>query len=187
MKIEFLQHNITRLLCQRNGLLVVIGLMAVSHVILGTVIAFKSERIILVPPQIKRSFWVEGKKFSKEYLEEMGVYLSKLLLDLSPSSFSYNHETLLKYATPEAYGALKKQLLRDGEYYTSLQLSTHFQPAQVTANAETLEVEVKGTLISYVAGKQIRNSQETLSLKFTARGGGLLLERVSGGIPHEES
>ncbi|OJW46253.1 MAG: type IV conjugative transfer system protein TraE [Alphaproteobacteria bacterium 41-28] len=187
MKLDFLQHNITKLLSQRNGLLVVVGLMSLSHLILGTALLFKSERIILIPPHIKRSFWVEGKKVSKEYLEEMGVYLSKLFLDLSPSSFPYNHETLLKYATPEAYGALKKQLLRDGKHYTSLQLSTHFKPAQVTANPETLEVEVKGLLSSYVAGKHIRDSQETLSLKFTERGGGLLLERVTGGIPHEES
>src|SRR5437660_12446522 len=97
----------------------------------------KSERIILVPPHIKRTLWVEGGEVSKEYLEEMGAYLSKLLLDLSPTSFSYNHETLLKYAAPEAYGTLKKQLLKDGEQYTKLQLSTHFRPAQITANPQT--------------------------------------------------
>jgi hypothetical protein len=30
-----------------------------------------SEKTVLVPPEIKRSFWVSGKVVSKEYLEEM--------------------------------------------------------------------------------------------------------------------
>ncbi len=185
MKVDFLQHNITKLISQRNGCMGISMGLLLSNIILGITVFSKSERTLFVPPQIKRPFWVQGKEFSKEYLEEMGVYLSKLLLDLTPSTFSYNHETLLQYATPESYGSLKSQLLKDGQHYTSLQLSTHFYAAQVIANPQTYEVEVKGTLTNYVSGKQINSSQETVLLKFTERGGGLLLERVTGGISHE--
>ena len=154
--------------------------------ILTTALFLKNERTILVPPHITKTLWVEGGTVSKEYLEEMGLYISKLLLDLSPTGFSYNHETLLKYAAPEAYGALKKQLMEDGEHYTKLQLSTHFKPTEVKANPNKLHVEVKGTLSSYVAGKEIRSSLETLSLQFSLRGAGLLLEKVTGGLSHGE-
>lgn len=130
--------------------------------------------------------WIQGDQVSKEYLAEMGAYISKLFLDLSPSTISYNHGILLSYATPEAYGSLKKQLLKEGEEYTKLQLSTHFKPSEILASPETLEVTIKGTMSSYVAGKHIRDSQETVAIQFTHRDAGLLLEQVTGGLPNEE-
>jgi conjugal transfer pilus assembly protein TraE len=185
MRIDFLQHNITRILSQRNGLLIVVGVLALSNVILSAGYLYKSEKIILVPPHIKKTVWIQGGEVSQSYLEEMGLYMVKLLHDLSPASFAYNHDTLLKYATPEAYGSLKKQLMEDGEQYIKFQLSTNFKPMEVTAYPEILEVVVKGTLASFVSGKHIHDSQETISLKFSLRGDGLLLERVTGGKPHE--
>jgi conjugal transfer pilus assembly protein TraE len=185
MKIDFLNHNILKIMSQRNAWIGISAGMVMSNIILSIALFLKNERTILVPPHITKTLWVEGGTISKEYLEEMGLYISKLLLDLSPTSFVYNHETLLRYATPEAYGALKKQLIEDGEYYTKLQLSTHFKPTEVTANPSKLSVEVKGNLTSYVAGKEIRTSLETISLQFSLRGAGLLLERVTGGIQHD--
>lgn len=185
MKVDFLRENIIKLISQRNGLSMLTGVLALSNVLLGIVLICRSERTILLPPHITKTMWVEGGEVSKEYLEEIGLYMSKILLDLTPTSFSYNHEILLKYATPETYGALKKQLRHDGEQYTKLQLSTHFKPSQITANPKTLEVEVKGILASYIAGKHVRDSQTTLILKFTIRGGGILLESVTGGSPNE--
>lgn len=179
MNTEFLRRNILKLISQRNGWIGIATLTAMSTVLLSTALFFKNERTILVPPHISKTLWVEGGSVSKEYLEEMGMYISKLLLDLTPTSFTYNHETLLKYATPEAYGALKKQFIDDGEEYTKLQLSTHFKPTEVIAHPKKLHVRVKGNLTSYVAGKQMDSSLETVFLQFSLRGAGLLLEKVS--------
>lgn len=192
MKADFLHHNILKIMSQRNAWIGLSALVVMSNMILSIALFLKSERIILVPPHITKTLWIEGGTVSKDYLEEMGLYMSKLLLDLSPTSFPYNHETLLRYTTPEAYGALKKQLLEDGDTYTKLQLSTHFKPTEVTANPHKLHVEVKGTLTSYVAGKEIRSSLETVSLQFSLRGAGLLLEKACpreggnlGGLQHD--
>lgn len=184
MNTEFLQKNALKFLFQRTALLVLSGILLFSNIVLGTSLLFKRERTILLPPEIRRAFWVGWGEISTEYLEDMGWGLSKLLLDISPSSFPYNHERLLKYVAPEAHGELKKKLMKEGEQYYSLQLSTHFYPAQVTANPKTLEVEIKGGLTCFVAGKHIRTSQETVTFKFTQRGGGLLVERIRGG-PHD--
>ena len=187
MRFEYLQENILRLISQRNAWMGISALMALSNVILGSALLYKRERIVLVPPQITKSFWVQGNEVSKEYLEEIGLYMSKLLLDLSPSSFSYNHEVLLRYVAPQAYGTLKSQFLQEGEQYKSLQLTTHFKPSQITANPKTLEIEVQGTLTSYVAGKRVEETSETVFLKFTNRGGGLLLEKVTSPILQKEN
>lgn len=182
MKLDFLQENIVRIISQRNAWISFASLMILSNVILGTILFFKREKIIIVPGQITKSFWVQGSEVSQEYLEEIGLYMSKLLLDLSPSSFSYNHEILLKYVVPESYGQLKKKFLKEGENYKSLQLTTHFKPSQIIASPKSLEVEIQGTLTSYIAGNRVQDSQETLHFKFANRGGGILLEQVSSSL-----
>lgn len=178
MKTEILQQNITKLLSQRNAIGVLSGVQTLSMAVLIIALACKSERTILMPPEIKREMWFQGGNVSVSYLESFGEYISKLFLDITPSNFAHNHEQILKYATPEAYGALKKQLMNDGEQYTKLQLSTHFYPTQLTVNNKTLEVEVKGTLTSYIAGNKVKDSQEILILKFINRGTGMLLSEV---------
>lgn len=182
MKMDFLHRNILKFISQRNGWIGIATVMAMSTVLLSTAVFFKNERTILVPPHITKTLWIEEGLVSKEYLEEMGLYISKLLLDLTPTSFTYNHETLLKYATPEAYGALKKQFMDDGEEYTKLQLSTHFMPIEVIADTKKLHVHVKGNLTSYIAGKQMDSSLETICLQFSLRGAGLLLEKATSSV-----
>ncbi len=185
MNVGFLQQNIIKLLSQRNNLTLLVGGLLVSNVLLSSAILWKSEETILVPLQIEGQLRIQKGKASPEYLEHMGRDFARLLLDVSPGSFSYNHKTILKYVAPESYGSIQKQLITDGEQITALQLSTHFKPIEITAYPETMEVEVKGTLSSFISGKHLRDSQETILLQFTERGSGLLLESVTGGIPHE--
>lgn len=185
MNLSYSNQNTTNLRSQRNWLMVLSGILVLSNVLLSMIVFGKREQVILVPPHHTKSLRVQGTDISQEYLEEMGVYISKLLLDLSPATFMYNHEVLLKYVAPEFYGALKKKLLRDGEQYTKLQLSTNFKPSQVTASPKKLQVDVIGTLTSYIASKEVESTQEIITLEFTQRGGGLLLKRVKGGLQHE--
>lgn len=179
MKLSFYKDTLAKLLSERNAWRRASVLLVLSTFILGCALLQKREKTILVPPTLHKSFWVHGDEVSREYLEEMGVYLAKLLLDLSPSTIHHTHAVLLRYATPEAYGALKAQFVREEENAGSLQLSTHFKPSSVLANPTTLTVEVKGILTSYVAGKEIKTSSETLILTFNHRGAGLLLESAT--------
>lgn len=184
MNIEFLDQDITQLLIQRKLLSALVGVLALSNVLLVTWTLGKKEKIILIPPQLENPFWVSGETVSEEYLEDMGHFMAMLLLDISPGSFPFKHKVLLRHTTPEGYGALKSQLLKDGEYYTSLQLSTHFKPSKILTKPETLEAEVTGSLTSFVGDKRVRETTETLTFKFTMREGAFLLERASGGNPH---
>jgi len=186
MNFDFFRENILELRVQRNGLAILAGILLLNNLILSGTAFYKRERIILVPPRITKQLWVQGDTVSKDYLTEMGAYLSKLFLDLSPSTVSYNHGILLTYATPEAFGPLKKQFLKEAQEYTKLQLSTHFKPSEITADPETLAVTIKGSMSSYVAGKHLHDSQETVAIQFTHRDAGLLLEKVTGGLASDQ-
>ena len=185
MKLEFMRISASEFYSQRNAALVAAGIMALSNLVLVTAYIFKGERTILVPPQLTRSFWFEGGDVSREYLEEMGLFISTLLLDMSPSSAPFKHQAILKYALPESYGSLKKKLLKDEEYYKELQLSTTFKPAQVIADPQNMTVTIKGYLASYMGNDKIQNEEINLQLKFALRGAGLLLEEVKGGPSHD--
>lgn len=181
MRFEILKANISQLIKERNTSLILSLLMGVSNIALLSAYLFKDERIILVPPNIKNTFWVEEGRISREYLEEMSLFMSTLLLDNSPSSYAYKRDVILRYATPEAYSDLKKKLIDDEERYRDLQLSTTFKPQEVISDSKTLEVILKGQLSSFVAGQKINDIQETLTLQFNLRGGKIMLQTFKGG------
>lgn len=184
MRTDIRSQNLTDIRSQRNALLMVTCLLAANSVLLTGGLLFSSEKVIVLPPEPRQEFWIKGGKVSKEYLEDMGWGLSKLLLDLSPSTYVYNHEKLLTFTAPESYGRLKRTLAKEGESYKDLQLATHFYPSEITANPETLSVKVKGILSSFVGGKFVRSSEEVLEFKFSHRGGSFLLESITGAPSH---
>lgn len=184
MNIDVLQQNTPQLLFQRKLLLALVGALAISNILLATLVFNKREKVVLIPPQLENPFWVNNDEVSEEYLENMGHFMAMLLLDISPASFPFKHKVLLRHTTPEGYGPLKNQLLKDGDCYTSLQLSTHFKPSKILTHPKTLEAQVTGSLASFVGEKKIRETTETLNFTFTLREGLFLLEKVSGGNPH---
>ena len=178
MKLSIHKERLAKILSENKMWMKATLALSASILVLGVALLQKHEKTILVPVSFSKSFWVQGEEVSPEYLEEMGLYMAKLLLDLSPSTLAHNHKILLRYTTPEAYGTLKTQFIKEEKEYASLQLATHFKPSSVLAYPETLSVNVKGILTSYVAGKDIKTSSESLRLKFANRGSGLLLESV---------
>ena len=57
------------------------GLLLVILVVAGVVLKLVgNEKTVLVPPEIKRSFWVSGNAVSREYLEDMAYWYAGLAL-----------------------------------------------------------------------------------------------------------
>jgi hypothetical protein len=56
------------------------------------------ERIVVVPPTIHKTFWVESDRVSSEYLEQMGYFLMQLTLNVTPQSVDHQAKVLLQYA-----------------------------------------------------------------------------------------
>ena len=73
------------------------------------------ERIVVVPPSVHKTFWVEADRVSPEYLEEMGYFLMQLILNVTPQSVDHQAKVLLRYAAPAAFGELRTALLAAAE------------------------------------------------------------------------
>lgn len=170
MNTEYLKVTSQKIIKQRGILLVLsIGLM-ISNVLLCCALFMKKERVILVPPIIHKSFWIEEGNVSQEYLTEMSLFMAHQVLDVTPSSAGRQRDVVLGYVAPSFYNPLKKRLQKEEEFLRQEQVSTSFKPTHITADSEKLEVEIIGEMNHYVAGTRIKNVQETYILKFEYRG-----------------
>jgi conjugal transfer pilus assembly protein TraE len=136
----------------------------------------RHERVIITPPQLTQGFWVEGNRFSPQYLEEMALHYAHFLLDVTEKTVLYQGDIILRYVVPEAYGAFKAKLLADEKRLRRNHLSTRFAPSDVMVSPEEMKVEITGNLMSYVGDKRISKVRETYRFQFQSQSGRLLIK-----------
>ena len=98
MKYNYATKRLTNYEYQRNLLLGLNGVLLILLLIMSLCLFFKRERIVVLPPEVRREFWIEGNRFSPGYLEEMAAYFLHLSLDVNQSTLIYNTGILMRYA-----------------------------------------------------------------------------------------
>lgn len=188
MRQRFYSLSLQKLTKQRNQVLVVGSILGVSNLILCGLLFFTPQRVVVIPANPAKSFWVDQRQVSPEYLEEMGLFFAREILDVSPASAAYQRDVVLRYTAPEYHNALKKRLIEEERRAGDGQISTGFKPIQIKVNAERLEAELTGDLLSYVAGKMVSSVRESYLLRFQYTQGRLLVTQfklISEGAEHE--
>lgn len=176
MKFSLKEKRLSHLIVQRNLLAgLSVSLLTVS-LMLSATLFFKSEKIIISPLELEQSFWVEGNKFSPNYLEEMAGYYAHLLLDVTPANILYQGDVILRSIEPEAYGAIKQKLYEDSKRLIRENLSLAFSPIEFQVAPDQLVVDVTGDLMSYVSGKRVSQHRETYRVAFSASKSRLFLK-----------
>ncbi|CAL7960203.1 conjugal transfer pilus assembly protein TraE [Alphaproteobacteria bacterium] len=134
MLYRFLSKNLQSLIKQRNGFLVLSLGLLLCNVLLGTLLFFKNERIIVVPAYLKQSFWNEGSTVSNSYIEEMSLFFTNLMLNTTPDSHKYRRDVILRYVAPESYHIFEKKLIEDEELMSKNAVTTQFAAREVKVN-----------------------------------------------------
>ena len=176
MKQGFKDLKLGNLTFQRN---VLAGLASVLLVItlLQTIFLFlKNERIIILPPETKQSFWVEGNKFSPMYLEEQAIFFAHLLLDVSASNILSQGEILLRYTDSSVHEILKTRLFKEEARLKRDNVSMKFDLVECEVYPDQLMLELTGDLHAYVAHKKISTHRETYRVEFSSKSGRLFLK-----------
>lgn len=114
-----------------------------------------SERTILVPPSIDKTFWVTKDKASGEYLEQMAGFVTWLMLDVSPSTVDWKREQLLKYVQPAQYQAMKTRMEVEADRLRRNNASTFFLIQQFAADEKDQTVLVTGRLRRQINGADV--------------------------------
>ena len=176
MDIRVKDTSIARLHVQRNGLAGLSLTLLVVVVMQSFLLFFKSPQTIILPPETKQSFWVEGNRFSPVYLEEQGMYFAHLLLDVSASNILAQGEILLRYVDSSYHGEFKTRLFKEEQRLKRNNLSLNFVPCDCEVFPSEMALEITGDLNGYVASKKISSHRETYRLEFTSVKGRLFLK-----------
>jgi conjugal transfer pilus assembly protein TraE len=179
MDFHLNQNRLSDLKFQRNTIAGVCLILLVINAAQSFWLFFRHERVIITPPQLSQGFWVEGNRFSPQYLEEMALHYAHFLLDVTEKNVLYQGEIILRYVVPESYGAFKAKLLEDEKQLKNNHLSTRFAPSDVVISPEQLKVEISGELMSYVGDKKISQVRETYGFQFQNQSGRLLIQTFS--------
>lgn len=154
---------------QRNvlaGLLVCVLALNILQVIERMTV---SEKVILLPPDIRKDVWVDKKRVSDSFVEEWTVYMSSLLLNVSSDTIDYQRDLTLRNVSPESYSRIRAQFDGDRERLSKNRSATTFLPVQVEVDGQNLKARITGVLSTYVGKEKISEHKETFLLAFVLR------------------
>ncbi len=113
------------------------------------------ERVVVVPPAIHKTFWVEAERASPEYLEQMGYFLAQLTLNVTPQSVEHQSRLLLQYAAPASWGELRAAMAANAERIRRDGASTVFSPQDLQVDERTQRVGLRGLLTTFISDRRV--------------------------------
>ena len=134
------------------------------------------ERIVVVPPVVHKTFWVEADHVSPEYLEQMAYFLMQLTLNVTPQSVDHQSKVLLSYASPSAFGELRTALAATAERLKRDGAATVFSAHDVTVDERTMKVGVRGQLTTYVSDRRVSEVAKGYAIEFQYTAGRIFLK-----------
>jgi conjugal transfer pilus assembly protein TraE len=140
--------------------------------------ADRTHRETMIPPDVRKSFWVEDSKVSADYLEQMGTFLLLLALDNTPVNAETNAKMLLKYAAPASYGELEKTLLGNAKRLRDDNASTMFSPRAVTPNERENSIAFSGVLTTFIGEKRVSEIQRNYLIRLSYSGGRVFVQEM---------
>ena len=141
---------------RRNGYLLLASGSILLNILMAGVIALTvgRERVILVPPEIERPLSVTSTHVSPEYLSDMSLFLSDLLLNVTPDNAAVQHAVFLRYVAPDKYGKLKGELLAQEEHLVKEHMTVTFNRTGTGVDLKHMAAKITG-VVEYRSGTTV--------------------------------
>lgn len=150
-----------------NFFLRVVVLLLCFGLILNATFFNKKDRVIIVPPQVTKEFWLEKDKASPEYVEQMAVFFAELGGNLSPSNAEFNAHTISEYLTPSTYAEVKADLASHALYLKKNNVSQSFYPSSSNINGN--QATIVGKLVRFIGPTKISDEGVQFRMLFETR------------------
>ena len=187
MKLAWFREDIAA--ARRAAMLLVILLAAsmITNVVLAVcaVRLTGRERVVLVPPTIHKSFWVESERVSAEYLEQMAYFLMQLTLNVTPASVDYQSRVLLQYVAPDAYGELRSARMSVAERIKRDGASTVFSAQHLAVDERGMRVGVRGQLTTFISDRRVAEVSKAYAIELQYTGGRIFLKAFRETHPND--
>jgi conjugal transfer pilus assembly protein TraE len=157
-------------------------LMAIGLILNASI--FKTrERIIVVPPQVSKEFWIEKNRVSPAYLEQMGVFFATLGGNLSPVNAGYNVNAFLDYIAPENFASVKAELASQALYITKNNITQAFFPSSINVNEAENRVRVEGETIRNIGTVKVSKEKMVFNIRLKINNYRVYLDELSMDYP----
>jgi len=178
MDFTKLDNDLKEMRKRNRGLALAVGGLTTAILICLVIILnlIGTERTIVVPPSIDKTFWVTKDHASREYLEQMGGFVAWLILDVTPASIDWKKDVLLNYVAPDQHGAMKSRQEIEAERLKRINASTFFLLQQLVANETNQTVVVRGRLRTQVNGQDTATETKAYLAEFQYAGGRIHLK-----------
>lgn len=136
----------------------------------------RADRIIVSPPAIEKQFWVDQDKASKEYLEQMGVFLATLGGNLSPGNAEFSAKVISGYAVTSKYNEVFGEMSSQALYIKKNNIQQSFFPVSVNVDEQNNQVLVMGTAVRGVGTTTVSRENVVFKMKFELKNYKLYLD-----------
>lgn len=134
---------------------------------LTIIILPKGVRHELIPPSVSQPFEVGGRRFDKSHIEQMGLYVAQLMLNVTPKSVRFQGEQLARLVSPERYAEMLNQVQINAAMIERINVSTVFIPVSYHYDPKhPNRIGVAGSLQSIYADKSIQAEQKSYLVEF---------------------
>jgi conjugal transfer pilus assembly protein TraE len=178
MNRDYQITNMNSLRFQRNAFCAVSFLLCGTLFVGSAFLFTKRERVIVVPPVIEKSFWIDESGVSASYLEQQGLFMGQMLFNKNAGSATKQREFVLKNTSNSFLPVLKSKLIEEDERLTKQNTSYVFFMRNFEVYPGSFVVLIEGEKVFYVGGKMISTTREGYRLKFAYEGGRLLLDGI---------
>ncbi|WP_022846809.1 type IV conjugative transfer system protein TraE [Desulfurobacterium sp. TC5-1] len=171
MNWQKFRNSWDNLISYSQALAVAVIALAATNVFFAVVLIgkVKNQKVIILPPNVNKEFWVSGDKLSSSYVEMMGNFIADKYLSVSPETAAYQHSLLFPFVAPSALPDFKKAMQQYEAFIAREGISQVFYPRSVSFGKN--QILVSGILKKYVEGTQIKSEKATVLIKYTVRNG----------------
>jgi conjugal transfer pilus assembly protein TraE len=187
MKLAWMRQDLASVRRATTFLIVLlVGSMLVNLILAVVAVRLSGhERVVVVPPAIHKTFWVEADRVSPEYLEQMGYFLMQLTLNVTPQSVDHQSKLLLQYAAPAAFGELRTALLAAAERLKRDGAATVFSAQDLIVDDRALKVGVRGQLTTFISDRRVSEVSKGYAIEFQYTAGRIFLKAFRETNPND--
>lgn len=145
----------------------------IAFLVFSLVYQARNTPVVLVPydlasssKQVKVATNGEIRGTSFEYMANAGLSDLSLILNFTPDNVVSQHQRFLNRVTEDLYGEQREQLLAQADEYKRRSLTQSFFPESIKVSGDSTKVEVSGSQIRWMGGKETLRSRVTYVLSY---------------------
>ncbi|MGB9811626.1 MAG: type IV conjugative transfer system protein TraE [Dictyoglomus turgidum] len=140
---------------------------------------WKSQKVILVPPNLSSQAYISGSDASQEYLRAMARYVMTLGFCYSPGTVRSQLNDLLKLFSPEEFPSYKQVFYKIASDSEAAAVSSSFFVSKIEVDKDSKEITVTGVLNQWTQDKKfITDEVRTYKLRYAIQDGMFLLKEL---------